>query len=120
MGARSAIIGPGSNLIFRGSRACDEQCVCVKLAGAMQRILPGESPLRVCVKLAGAMQRIRGASALPGLESCHHPAPVVPARTGAALLRPLLPLDRPGAYLADLTGWHPEAVPKERYPAPGL
>jgi len=31
--------------------------------------------------------------------------------TGAALLRPLLPLDRPGAYLADLPAWHLESGP---------
>jgi hypothetical protein len=39
---------------------------------------------------------------------------------GAALVRPLLPLDRPGAYLADLPACHLEALPKERYPALGL
>ncbi len=31
------------------------------------------------------------------------------ATTGAALLRPLLPLDRPGAYLADLPAWRLES-----------
>ena len=30
--------------------------------------------------------------------------------TGAALLRPLLPLDRPDAYLADLPAWHLESL----------
>ncbi len=31
------------------------------------------------------------------------------ATTGAALLKPLLPLDRPGAYLADLPAWRLES-----------